>query len=87
MISRDLLGILCCPETHQELTLAEPALVERINQQIIAGDLRNRGGQVVREKIDAGLLRADRQWLYPVRQDIPVMLIDEAIPIRPDLPD
>ncbi len=81
MISPDLLAILCCPETHQDLKPADTDLVEKINQQIAKGQVRNRGGQTVQEKIDAGLVRADGQWLYPVRQDIPVMLIDEAIPL------
>ena len=81
MISQGLLEILCCPETHQALKVAEPALIEKINQQIPGGQLRNRGGQVVREKLDGGLVRADNQWLYPVRHDIPVMLIDEAIAV------
>jgi uncharacterized protein YbaR (Trm112 family) len=26
-----------------------------------------------------GLVREDRQWLYPIVDDIPVMLVDEAI--------
>jgi uncharacterized protein YbaR (Trm112 family) len=81
MISPDLLTILCCPETHQGLTLADPALVDAINQQITAGTMCNRGGQPVKEQLDGGLVRADRQWLYPVRQGIPVMLIDEALPL------
>jgi uncharacterized protein YbaR (Trm112 family) len=80
MIDGELLKILCCPETHQGLRVAEPALVERLNQQIAAGGLRNRAGQPVKEKIDGGLLRADGKFLYPIRQDIPVMLVDEAIP-------
>ena len=45
MIDSDLLKILCCPETRQELRPAETALVERLNQQIASGALRNRAGQ------------------------------------------
>lgn len=81
MIAPDLLKILCCPETHQEVRLAEPAIVEELNGQIAAGTLKNRAGQPVQEKIDAGLIRADGKALYPVRRDIPVMLVDEAIPL------
>jgi uncharacterized protein len=81
MISADLLAILCCPETHQALRLAEPELVDRVNLLIADGRLQNRAREVVREKLDAALIRADNQWLYPVRRDIPVMLIDEAIPL------
>ena len=81
MIHTELLKILCCPETHQGLRVAETALVEKLNQQITAGGLKNRAGQPVKEKIDAGLVRADGKFLYAIRQDIPVMLVDEAIPI------
>ena len=81
MIDPELLKILCCPETHQELRVVEPALLEQLNQHIAAGGLKNRAGQPVKEKIDGGLLRADSKFLYAIRQDIPVMLVDEAIPL------
>ena len=81
MIDPELLKILCCPETHQSLALAETPLVESLNQQIEAGQLRNRAGQPVKEKLDAGLVRADGQFLYAIRQNIPIMLIDEAVPL------
>ena len=82
MIDADFLKLLCCPETHQDLRLAEPALLESLNQQIASGNLKNRAGKQVSEKLDAGLLRADGKWLYPIREEIPVMLLDEAIPVK-----
>jgi uncharacterized protein len=81
MITPDLLKILCCPETHQEVRVAEPTVIEKLNAQIAAGALKNRGGQPVQEKLDGGLIRADGKMLYPVRRDIPVMLVDEGIPL------
>jgi uncharacterized protein YbaR (Trm112 family) len=81
MIDPELLKILCCPETHQDLRLAEPAMVEKLNQQIAAGALKNRIGQPVQEKLDGGLVRADGKFLYPIRGKIPIMLVDEAIPL------
>ncbi len=83
MISPDLLRILCCPETHQKLAPAEPALVAEINNAVASGRVRNRVGKPVTEKIDYGLVRQDGKFLYAVRNDIPVMLIDEAIPLPP----
>jgi uncharacterized protein YbaR (Trm112 family) len=77
----DLLQILCCPETHQALRLAEPNLIETLNRQIAAGTLKNRAGQPVTETLDAGLIRADQKFLYPIRNNIPVMLVDEAIAV------
>lgn len=81
MLQKDLLDILCCPETKEDLTLAEASLLEQINRQIAAGSVKNRAGQAVTEKIDEGLLRKDRKFLYPVREDLPIMLIDEALPM------
>jgi uncharacterized protein YbaR (Trm112 family) len=82
MIDPDLLKIMCCPESHQTLAAAEPAVVEKINQQIATGQLQNRAGRTVVEKMDGGLIRADKKFLYPIRHEIPIMLIDEAIPLE-----
>jgi len=81
MIDAELLKILCCPETHQDLKQADQPLLNRLNGQISAGTLKARSGKSVTEKLDGGLIRADGKFLYPVRQNIPVMLIDEAIPL------
>jgi uncharacterized protein YbaR (Trm112 family) len=35
----------------------------------------------VEERIEEGLVREDDGVLYPVRDAIPIMLIDEAIPL------
>ena len=82
MIDSELLKILCCPETHQTVQQAETALVEKLNQEIAAGTLQNRGRQMVKEKIDGGLVRADGKFLYAIRDDIPILLVDEAIPLK-----
>ncbi len=79
MLDPELLKIMCCPETHQPITLAEASFIEKLNRQISAGQLKNRAGQPVTEKIDGGLVREDKKFLYPIRGNIPVMLIDEAI--------
>ena len=81
MIDRELLKILCCPETHQPLRVAEPVVLEDLNRRIAAGAVQNRVGQPVTEKLDAGLIRSDGKLLYPIRSEVPVMLIDEAIPV------
>jgi uncharacterized protein YbaR (Trm112 family) len=78
-IDKDLLAILCCPETKQDVSLAPDALVRQLNERIAKGDLKNKGGHVISENLDGGLLRADKKILYPIREDIPVMLIEEGI--------
>lgn len=81
MVDPELLRLLCCPETHQDLVLADFALLEKLNGQIALGTLKNRSGRLVEHKLDGGLIRGDGKVLYPIRQDIPVMLIEEAIPL------
>jgi uncharacterized protein YbaR (Trm112 family) len=81
MIDAELLKILCCPETHQDLRLADADVIAKLNAQIGASTLKNRAGQPVQEKLDAGFIRADGKFLYPIRRNIPVMLVDEAIPL------
>lgn len=79
MVDAKLLEILCCPETKQDVALAPSDLVESLNTRIAAGSLKNKAGETVKEKMDGGLLRADGKVLYPIRDDIPIMLIDESI--------
>lgn len=81
VIDKDLLAILACPETHQPLAEADAALLARLNRAIGAGQLRNVGGQPVEAVLEAGLVRADGRICYPVRDGIPVLLIDEGLPV------
>jgi len=75
----ELLEILCCPETHQRLELAGSDLVDRLNEMAVAGKLRNRAGKLVSGRLDGVLLRADGKVAYPIRNGIPVLLIDDGI--------
>ena len=81
MIAQELLDLLVCPENKMPVAVADDALVAKINAAIKSSKVTNRGGEKVDDKIDGGLVREDKAYLYPVRDDIPIMLIDEAIPM------
>ena len=79
MISDDFLDLLRCPLNHGRLLNAEPSLVERLNEAIAAGDVRNRAGDAVTEKLDGGLVDEGKTLVYAVRDGIPCLLVDESI--------
>jgi uncharacterized protein len=82
MIAPDLLKILVCPESRQPVALAEAAAIDALNRRIALGEVTNRGGQKITGRIEGGLIRQDGKLLYPIRNKLPNMLIDEAIPLQ-----
>ena len=81
-IDKDLLAILCCPDTKQGVSLADEALIAKLNEAVSRGQLKNKANKPITEPLDGGLIRADRKILYPIREDIPVMLIEEGLPLE-----
>ncbi len=73
------LDLLVCPQDHTPLLFADAALIVRLNQSIARGELKNAGGQAISRPLDGGLLRADGRVLYPIVDEIPILLPDEAI--------
>jgi len=84
MIDQELLDILVCPETKQPLRVAGEDLLGKLNASIESGSVRNRGGERVTSTLSAALVREDGAVLYPVRDEIPIMLIDESISLPHD---
>jgi uncharacterized protein YbaR (Trm112 family) len=78
-IDNELLEILICPESRQTVSLAPAEILDRLNSEIEAARLRNRGGDVVEKRIEEGLLREDEKILYIIDDGIPIMLIDQSI--------
>lgn len=75
----ELIDILVCPESHRPLTLADDELLTRAQAAAATGALVNRNGDPVPPPVQALLVRDDGRVAYLVRDDIPIMLIDESI--------
>lgn len=87
MIADHLLDILRCPQSRTRLRTAEPEVVARLNRAIGAGQLMNLAGERLERPMDGGLIREAGDLLYPIIDQIPVLLPDEAIDltrVRPD---
>ena len=80
MIDRELLEILVCPETGEPLEEASREIIERLNELVEIGTLVDRSGEQVSEKIEGGLICRGGKYLYPVRENIPILLIESSIP-------
>ncbi|MDP6443291.1 MAG: hypothetical protein QGG36_21330 [Pirellulaceae bacterium] len=79
-----LLKLLRCPLDGGPLAAASQELVDWVNSKIDAGQLSNRIGETLDEPLAEGLV-SDR-WFYPVRDDIPTLIADQAIELV-GLPD
>jgi uncharacterized protein YbaR (Trm112 family) len=82
MQNAKLLLYLRCPEDRSELKFATEELIRAMNAAIRAGRITNAAGRVLHEPIDAGLIRARADVLYPIVHAIPLLLRDEAISLH-----
>ncbi len=79
MIDKQLLEILRCPQDKSKLSQADAQLVMQINRAIDAKCLVTVGGHGLTKHICGGLIRDAGDLMYPIFDQIPVMLPDEAI--------
>jgi len=81
MLDAELLALLVCPETHQDVTLATAGEITRLNEAIRQGQVRTVAGKEVTQPVEGALVRIDRAVAYPIRDGIPVMLVPEGLAI------
>jgi uncharacterized protein YbaR (Trm112 family) len=81
MLDPELLALLVCPETHQDVILATPGEIALLNEAILKGQIRTAKGNPVDQPVEGALIRVDRAIAYPIRDGIPVMLVAEGLSI------
>ncbi|TMQ30365.1 MAG: hypothetical protein E6K65_05605 [Nitrospirae bacterium] len=75
-------GSKAAGQYRQGSSRPDEALIAKLNEAVSRGQLKNKASKPVTEPLDGGLIRGDRKMLYPIREDIPVMLIEEGIPLE-----
>ncbi|MGB5295894.1 MAG: Trm112 family protein [Thermoanaerobaculia bacterium] len=75
-IDPDLLEILVCPQTKGDLELVD--LPPELCRQLVAKYQEHFREEV--PVVEKGLYSADSELVYPIVSDIPIMLVDEALP-------
>jgi uncharacterized protein YbaR (Trm112 family) len=80
------LELLCCPQNHQALVPVSPDFLASLNRRIESGQIFNQAGQLLCQPLTGGLIRADGARVYPIFQDVPRLMVSEAIPLSPPTP-
>ena len=80
-MDRKLLDLLVCPATRQPLALLDKPGLEALNRAIAASSVKRADDAPQTETIREALITRDRKTLYRIDDGIPVLLIEEGIPV------
>lgn len=78
-VSPELLDILVCPRSKKKLQIADTAILDRVNGLIKSGKCKDVSGSLVSEPATEGLFEPENQTFYFIREDIPVLIYDNAV--------
>ena len=77
-VNGKLLEILCCPVSKTPLTVLGSQKLDKLNIAIESGDALYVGGEKVIDPLQEGLITEDGKVIYPVQDDIPILLEEKG---------
>jgi len=80
-----LFDMLICPSTREPLRQANQQLLQRLNDEVVAGRLKNVAGSQVETPMDDALIADRGRKVFPVYDNIMVLIADEAIELTEEL--
>jgi len=78
-IDGKLLEILCCPVSKTPLIRLPTSRLDKLNRAISAGEVQYVHGETVRDVLREALITEDSKVIYPVVDDIPILLEENGI--------
>jgi len=78
-VDRKLLEILCCPVSKAPLKVLGQEKLDKLNKTINGGEALYVDGKKVKETLQEGLITEDGKVIYPVQDDIPILLEEKGI--------
>ncbi len=78
-VNGKLLEILCCPVSKTPLIMLGRQKLEKLNKAIENGEALYIDGEKVTGLLQEGLITEDGKVIYPVQDDIPILLEEKGI--------
>ena len=78
-VNGKLLEILCCPVSKTPLTVLGRQKLDKLNNAIKSGEALFVDGEKVTDPLQEALVTEDGKVVYPVQDDIPVLLEEKGI--------
>jgi uncharacterized protein YbaR (Trm112 family) len=78
-VDSKLLEILCCPVSKTPLNVLGREKLDKLNSSIKSGEALYVNGEKLTEPLQEGLITEDGKVIYPVQDDIPVLLEEKGI--------
>ena len=78
-VNAKLLDILCCPHTKNPVEAMSKESLAELNQKIAGGEVTYVDGSEVTEQLSEALITKNREIIYQVDDDIPVMIYEKGI--------
>ncbi len=80
-INRKLLEILVCPITKLPVFILEEQKLQKLNGLIAQGTLQTMDGESISEPLQEALITRNKNIIYRIENNIPIMLESQSIAV------